>query len=198
MGETKQPKLQAGADLLGLSGIPDGFGYVPNVITTDQERLLIRKFEALPLKPFEFRGFLGNRRTVSYGFHYDHGKQAVAHRGELPDFLIFLRRIASTLSGFPAEYFRQAMVTEYAPGAGIGWHRDKSMFGEVVAISFNSDCALRFRRPEGAGWLRHSTCVARRSGYLLRGEARSLWEHSIAPAKSLRYSVTFRTLREEN
>ena len=33
------------------------------------------------------------------------------------------------------------------------------------------------------------------SAYLLEGEARQVWEHSIAPLPALRYSVTFRTLR---
>ena len=33
-------------------------------------------------------------------------------------------------------------------------------------------------------------------GYAMRDEARWGWQHSIAPAPMLRYSVTFRTLRE--
>ena len=33
-----------------------------------------------------------------------------------------------------------------------------------------------------------------RSAYLLSGESRWEWEHSIAPGDQLRFSVTFRTL----
>src|SRR5215467_15238457 len=41
---------------------------------------------------------------------------------------------------------------------------------------------------------RHRT----RSVYILSGEARNLWEHSIPQAAALRYSVMFRTLRRES
>jgi alkylated DNA repair dioxygenase AlkB len=34
-----------------------------------------------------------------------------------------------------------------------------------------------------------------RSSYLLRGTSRTEWEHSIPPLETLRYSVTFRTVR---
>ena len=34
-----------------------------------------------------------------------------------------------------------------------------------------------------------------RSGYDLAGEARTAWQHHLPPAKALRYSITFRTLR---
>jgi len=35
-----------------------------------------------------------------------------------------------------------------------------------------------------------------RSAYLLSGPARTTWEHSIPPVTSLRYSITFRNVRE--
>ena len=35
--------------------------------------------------------------------------------------------------------------------------------------------------------------LAPRSIYLLRGVARRGWQHSVAPAKVLRYSITLRT-----
>ena len=34
-----------------------------------------------------------------------------------------------------------------------------------------------------------------RSGYVLAGESRTAWQHHVPPAKTLRYSITFRTLR---
>jgi alkylated DNA repair dioxygenase AlkB len=89
-------------------------------------------------------------------------------------------------------------VTEYAPGAGIGWHRDKAHFGKVVGLSFGSPCRLRFRRKQGEHWERRTVDVAPRSGYLLDGAARHVWEHSIAPMERLRYSVTFRTFAEDH
>jgi alkylated DNA repair dioxygenase AlkB len=115
----------------------------------------------------------------------------------MPDFLLPLRDIAADLAKLPAERFQQALVTEYAPGAGIGWHRDKPMFEDVVAFSLLAPCTLRLRRKDGGRWTRRSQIVAPRSAYLLRGAARFDWEHSIPPLDRLRYSITFRTFWRE-
>jgi alkylated DNA repair dioxygenase AlkB len=82
-----------------------------------------------------------------------------------------------------------------APGAAIGWHRDKSVFEDVIALSFLAPCTLRLRRGHEEGWDRRSIELLPRSAYLLRGPARRDWEHSIPPVGELRFSVTFRTLR---
>lgn len=85
------------------------------------------------------------------------------------------------------------LVTEYGPGAGIGWHRDKAVFGEVVGVSLLSPCALRLRRKVGERkWERANVKAEPRSVYLLSGPAHTEWEHSIRPVDSVRYSVTFR------
>jgi alkylated DNA repair dioxygenase AlkB len=94
------------------------------------------------------------------------------------------------------EALQQALVTEYSPGAGIGWHRDKPVFGQGVGISLLAPCVFRFRRAAGEKWERVNLVTAPRSAYLLSGPARSVWEHSIPPVSALRYSITFRTLRE--
>jgi alkylated DNA repair dioxygenase AlkB len=39
--------------------------------------------------------------------------------------------------------------------------------------------------------------VEPRSAYLLRGPSRTDWEHSIPGVDALRYSITFRTFRED-
>ena len=87
------------------------------------------------------------------------------------------------------------LVTEYPPGATIGWHRDRPEFGDVVGISLLTPCVFRLRRRKGPGWERASLTVDRRSAYLLRGSVRTDWEHSIPAVAALRYSITFRTLR---
>ena len=87
------------------------------------------------------------------------------------------------------------LVTEYAPGAGIGWHRDRPVFGDVLGVSFLSECRFRFRRRAGRTWERTEQVLAPRSAYLMRGPARTVWEHSIPAGEQLRYSVTFRTLK---
>jgi alkylated DNA repair dioxygenase AlkB len=46
-------------------------------------------------------------------------------------------------------------------------------------------------------WERVNLTVEPRSAYHLSGAARSVWEHSIPQTDALRYSVTFRNLRED-
>ncbi|MDB5392759.1 MAG: hypothetical protein JWM91_265 [Rhodospirillales bacterium] len=171
-----------------------GLRYAPGFITADEERQLVGEFEMLPFKPFEFHGHLGNRWVASFGWRYDYGQRAVRPAGPIPSFLLPLRGRATAFAGLPEEEFQQVLVTHYPPGAGIGWHRDKAIFGEVIGLSFLTPCALRFRRAYERGWERFTQMVEPRSIYLLQGAARTEWEHSIAPTPSVRYSVTFRRI----
>jgi alkylated DNA repair dioxygenase AlkB len=175
--------------------MPEGFVYREEVISADEERQFAERFALLPFTPFEFHGFQGRRRVVSFGWRYDYGGRRIRPSAELPEYLLPLRERAAEVAGLAAESLQQILVTEYAPGAPIGWHRDKPEFQDVVAISFLTPCLLRFRRQLGAGWERRSLEVIPRSAYVLSGAARSQWEHSIPPLNALRYSVTFRNLR---
>lgn len=176
--------------------MPEGFVYREEVISAEEERSVAERFALLPFAPFEFHGFLGRRRVVSFGWRYDYAGRQIRSSAPLPEFLLPLRERAAEVAGLAADGLQQVLVTEYAPGAPIGWHRDKPEFQDVVAISFLAPCLLRFRRRLGAGWERRSLDVMPRSAYVLRGAARSEWEHSIPPLSALRYSVTFRSLRE--
>ena len=70
------------------------------------------------------------------------------------------------------------------------------LFGpEVVGVSLGAPARLRLRRAEGSGYVTHAQELAPRSAYVLGGESRSLWQHTLSPLKGLRYSLTFRTLR---
>ena len=93
---------------------------------------------------------------------------------------------------------QQVLITEYAPGAAIGWHKDRSVFGDVVGISLLSPCTFRLRLKTGQRWERHTLLAEPRSVYLLRGPARTEWEHSIPAVESLRYSITFRNVLERD
>lgn len=181
------------SDLFGADrGLPAGFAYREDVISPGEEQAMVERFAALPLKPFEFHGYLGKRRTVSFGWHYDYADARLRDSDAVPPFLLSLRDHAAAFAGVPADGLQQILVTEYAPGAGIGWHRDRPMFEDVIAVSFLSPCVLRFRRKHADGWDRASQAVRGRSAYLLRGPARRDWQHSVPPVDRLRYSVTFR------
>jgi alkylated DNA repair dioxygenase AlkB len=182
-------------DLFGEPELPAGFRYIPDVLSAAEEKRLTQQFEKLPLRPFEFHGYQGNRRIHTFGHGYMFAGQEPRADASIPGYLRPLIDIASQISGMPANAFEQLMVTEYAPGAGIGWHRDRPTYEDVVAVSFLAPCILRLRRKMGDDWERRSAHIERRSAYLLHGPVRDSWQHSIAPMDVLRYSVTLRTFR---
>jgi alkylated DNA repair dioxygenase AlkB len=159
------------------SGLPDGLRYEANILSSEDETRLIAFIETLPLKPFEFAGgFRGNRRVLSFGWRYDFQKQKLNETSSIPPQLLDLRSKAADFAAQPADIFQQALVTEYAPGAGIGWHKDRALFGDIVGISLLVPCKFRLRRKEGSGWQRASFDAAPRSAYLLRGPSRTIWD----------------------
>jgi alkylated DNA repair dioxygenase AlkB len=116
---------------------------------------------------------------------------------DIPDFLLTVRETAAAFAGVRAADLQHVLVTEYSAGAGIGWHRDKAIFGDVIGISLLASCTFRLRRAAGASWERAKLTLEPRSAYLLRGPSRTEWEHSIPEVDQLRYSLTFRNLRED-
>jgi len=174
---------------------PQGFRYQADVLPPGEEQELVKRIRELPLREFEFHGYLGKRRTLSYGWHYDFEDGKLHQAEEIPSFLRKAREHASAFAGLIAEDLPHALITEYSPGTTIGWHRDKGVFDDVVGISLLSPCTFRLRRKMASGWERYSLIVEPRSAYLLHGTARTEWEHSIPAVDTLRYSITFRSLR---
>jgi alkylated DNA repair dioxygenase AlkB len=187
-------------DQLSLFGaapaLPEGFRYEPDVVSPDEEQSLLAHVRELPLRDFEFHGYVGKRRVISFGWHYDFSERLLRKTEDIPSFLLALRETAAAFAGMDPSQLQHVLVTEYSPGAGIGWHRDKGVFGEVVGVSLLSSCNFRLRRKAGASWARASVVAEPRSAYLLRGPSRTEWEHSIPAVDSLRYSITFRNLRD--
>ncbi len=176
--------------------LPPGLLYCPDVLTRDDERRLLARIADLPFKEFQFHGFEGKRRVVSFGWRYDFSEHKALPAEPIPDFLLELHRKVQAASGFALPDLAQVLVTEYAPGAPIGWHKDRPFFDDVMGLSLASTCNFRLRTLlDGGKWQRVSLRLEPRSAYLLQGAARREWEHSIPPVESLRYSVTFRNLR---
>ena len=177
------------------TGLPVGFRYQPNLFDPADERRLVEEFARFEFSPFEFHGFLGKRRVVFFGWRYDFNGKGLQKGEPMPSFLLPIRERAAAAFGLEPSAFEQVLLTEYGPGAAIGWHKDRPVFGDVIGISLLSACTFRFRKHAGAAWQRHSLRLEPRSAYVLQGEARLAWEHSIPAVPELRYSVTFRTLK---
>jgi alkylated DNA repair dioxygenase AlkB len=172
--------------------LPEGFQYQSDLVPPEEEQRLVERIRELPLKEFEFQGYVGKRRVMSYGWQYDFNERMLRRTDDMPSWLLPLRELAAEFAGMQPNDLQQALVTEYDVGAAIGWHRDKAMFGQVIGISLLSSCRFRLRRKVGGEWERAALIAEPRSAYLLSGASRTDWEHSIPAVDALRYSITFR------
>ena len=174
-----------------------GLRFRDELIGREEESALIAQVERTGLSPFRFQGWTGKRQTKTFGWRYDFDDRSFEPVEPLPEWLVGLRAQASGFAEIAPDEFVHALVIRYDPGAPIGWHRDRSQFGTVVGVSLRSEAVLRLRKREGSGFRRFSLTLPPRSAYVLAGEVRSEWEHSIAPAEQLRFSITFRTLSDK-
>ena len=181
---------------------PDLFGTTPlaglssgiEVVSPDEEADLIARIDGAGLSPFRFQGWLGKRLTVSYGSGYDFDAGRLATSEPIPEWLGIVRERAARFAGLDPEDLSQALLIRYDPGAGIGWHRDRPFYEHVIGISLGAPATMRFRRRLPKGFLRRNVPLPTRSIYHLSGEARHVWEHSIAELGETRWSITFRSL----
>src|SRR5882757_3824920 len=144
---------------------PEGFRYQSNLIDAEQERALIAELENLSFSAFQFHGFEGKRRVVSFGWRYDFSGGGLQETREIPPFLLPLRQSAAASFRLDASTLQQVLLTHYPAGATIGWHKDRPVFQDVVGISLLSRCQFRFRRKTAAGWRRQALVLEPRSAY---------------------------------
>jgi alkylated DNA repair dioxygenase AlkB len=194
MAQAHQPTL-FDAPQIPPSGAPEGFVYQPEFLSSEEEAELAAWLATLPFAAFQFRGYEGRRRVVSYGWKYDFTRSHLDKADDIPSELLPVRARAAELAGHRPAELQQVLLNEYQPGAPIGWHRDRPIFAEVVGISLLACCKFRFRRRVEGGFERASVTLEPRSAYLLSGQARAVWEHSIPPVEAHRYSITFRNFK---
>jgi len=179
--------------------LPEGFLYEREFLAAEEEAALLAQIRALPLQAARYREFTARRRTASYGGRYDFGAGRLEEAPPIPALLHPLRARVAARAGVAPEAFAQALVTEYAPGAPLGWHRDVPDFEVVAGVSLAGRARMRLRpyRPGEAPDRKAALALELepRSLYVMRGVARWSWQHCISPTKELRYSITFRTLR---
>ena len=172
-----------------------GLLQVRDAVSAAEEAVLAARIDAAPLAPFEFGQWRGKRLTAHYGTAYDFAHARLAPAPPLADWLLDLRARLAPLAGLDPAALEAALLIRYDPGTGIGWHRDRPQYGEVLGLSLGAPAVLRLRRRTAGGFERRKLELPPRSLYRLSGEVRWEWEHSIAPMGATRRSITFRTLR---
>jgi alkylated DNA repair dioxygenase AlkB len=179
--------------------VPTGFRYVPELLTASEHDALVRAIATLDFEPVVMRGVRARRTVAHFGWDYGYTSARLVPAAPIPMFLWPLRVKAAALAGVPSAKFEQVLIARYPERATIGWHREAPSFGPVVVgFSLGAPAALRFRRTIAGTRHVFRQPLATRSGYVLSGDARTAWQHSLAPAGALRWSITFRTIRRDH
>ena len=178
---------------------PEGLVYRPDFVSPEEEAQLLAFADGIEFREVVMHGQAARRTTRHYGYDYAYETRALTPAEPLPEPLLWLRDRCGDLAGVEPEALAEGLVTRYPAGAGIGWHRDAPMFGSpVVGVSLGSACRMRFQRSAGGVRRTYALELEPRSAYVLGGSARWAWQHSIPATKALRYSITFRTLRDSS
>jgi alkylated DNA repair dioxygenase AlkB len=179
-----------------VSSLPAGFVYEPELLPPAEEAELLERFETLEFEEIRMRGQVARRTALHYGIAYDYDNPGRVEEGEpIPEWLVPIRERCARLAENPQDELVEALVQRYPAGATIGWHRDAPQFGRVAGVSLGAPCRLRLRHVKDHANVAEVT-LEPRSAYVFSGAVRWQWQHSIPPTKALRYSITFRTLRE--
>ncbi|MBY0495077.1 MAG: alpha-ketoglutarate-dependent dioxygenase AlkB [Cyanobacteria bacterium] len=197
--------MGTGTMSLSLFGadLPPGFSHRDDFITTAEEADLAAHIERVEFATFEMRGVVARRRVAFFGASYDRAP-ADGPSPPIPEFLFPIRERLAAFAGVHPQDFAMALINEYRPGTPIGWHRDAPQYDIIAGVSLLSPCVMRLRpyvSPSQAAAQQtprkttHETELLPRSAYVIKGEARSGYEHSIPAVSALRYSITLRTLR---
>jgi alkylated DNA repair dioxygenase AlkB len=177
----------------------EGLIYIEDFVTEDEERRLLAVLERLDYREVTMHGQTARRTVRMFGLDYDYANRDVVPAEPLPEPLLWLRERVAALIEREAGDLAQILISRYPPGAGIGWHRDAPMFGSKIAgVSLLAPARMRFQRTVKGEREVEAIELLPRSAYVLSGPARWSWQHTIPPAKELRYSITFRTLRRRS
>jgi DNA oxidative demethylase len=175
-----------------------GFRYLPDFIRADEERALLAELERLDLENVEMHGVIAKRTVAHFGLRYGYESWTLEAAPPLPSFLYPLRARCASLIDVAPEAFAEVLVSKYPAGASIGWHRDAPMFGpEIVSVSLGSAATLALRprgQKKGSRRAAFSQTLEPRSAYVLGGESRVEWQHTLRPVRETRWSIAFRTL----
>lgn len=175
---------------------PQGLRYVEEFLTTHEEAALLEQVRSCALTSARYKEYTALRKTLHFGFGYDFDSNQLTCADPVPAWLFCLRERVANEAALPATDFAQALITEYAPGTPLGWHRDVPHYEVIVGVSLLGHCEMRLRPYQSTDRrLIIKLPLEPRSLYVMRGAARWEWQHAVIRTDELRYSITFRTMR---
>ncbi len=174
---------------------PEGLVYIPDVLSRTEQEDLLQGVRALRYTHDVFRGQTLKRGYAQFGYAYVSTGRKLTAAPPMPAFLQTLRE--KTRPYYPKDILlAQCIVTQYPPGAGIGWHTDAPVFGEyIVGVSLAAAARLQFK-PNRSQDVSYELTVSPGSIYVMHGTVRWQYQHQLVPVKIERYSLTFRSVAQ--
>jgi alkylated DNA repair dioxygenase AlkB len=173
---------------------PAGLRLATEIVTPGEEQALIAAIEGAGLSYYAYDPD-NPRSSKSFGWKYDFLKDTFVRCEPLPAGYRAIAERAAAFAGIPADDFAECLLNRYEPGAMIQPHFDKPVWAHVVGISLGAAATMVFRHGESGGERRVE--LQPRSIYLLADDARYVWQHSLAPVRGTRWSITFRSFSTE-
>ena len=180
------------------TGLPPGMRFVPQFFSVEEGRAWLDVVASFDLQEAKYKEYTARRRVVGFGGQFDYDTNELKPGKPIPSSLEPLRKRVAEWLGVEPGRFSQMLVAEYRPGTPLGWHRDVPDFESIVGLSLLGSATMRFRpypHVPGRSAKAFELELPPRSAYVLEGDARWNWQHSIVATRELRYSITLRTRR---
>ena len=121
-----------------LAAGPQGLRYMPEFVSPAAETELISRISELPLQPFQFGVFEGNRRVISFGFRYDYTLRRLHEADPIPP---WIAPLIERVEGFgdpgtkvPLAYFHVRPPRVFAHDDGDPNHHESQTAGYQLVI----------------------------------------------------------------
>jgi DNA oxidative demethylase len=176
--------------------MPSGLKLAYEIMAPEEEAALIQLFEQCGLATNAYDP-CNPRSSVSFGWKYDYQNDSFIPCAPLPEGLRAVCETAARLAGVEPEDFAECLINRYEPGAIIQPHKDKPVWELVIGISLGSTAVMTFSKPPEEEAESFDVVLPPRSLYLMSGDARHSYGHSLPPMPATRWSITLRTFSDE-
>lgn len=174
---------------------PPGLKLAYEIMTLEEEAQLIGRIQASGLADYAYDA-ANPRSSMSYGWKYDFRDDSFVACAPTPEGFGAICETAARFAGVEPGDLAECLLNRYDPGAIIQWHFDKPVWEHVVGISLGAAATMEFRKATADGCQHAAVELRPRSIYLLSGEARHAYQHSLLPVDGTRWSITFRSFSD--